>query len=277
MMRIGIFAKTFRGESPRGVLENVARAGFDAAQYNMACSGIGALPVVVEEATAVAVRAASEETSVAIAAISVTYNMIHPDLATRKGGRASFSAIASRARAMGANLLTVCTGSCDPQDQWRHHPDNSGAAAWRTMCEEFQYLLEIAERCDISIGVEPELANVVSTAERARELIGALGSNRIRIVLDPANLFEVETPHRQKVLIERAVNLFGENIALAHAKDRNANGGFTRAGAGVIDFAHFLAALRRVGFDGAIVTHGLSAAEAPGVSRFLRVTLALLQ
>src|SRR5450432_1263920 len=134
MMRIGIFAKTFGGETPRGVLAEVKHAGYDVAQYNMACSGIGALPAAVEEATAVALRAASEDASVAIAAISATYNMIHPDMATRKSGRASFAAIASRAQEMGANLLTVCTGYCDPLDQWRHHPDNSRPAAWRAMC-----------------------------------------------------------------------------------------------------------------------------------------------
>jgi sugar phosphate isomerase/epimerase len=276
-MRIGIFAKTFAGQTPHEVLRAVARAGYDAAQYNMACSGIGALPAVVEKATAIAVRAASKEASVAISAISATYNMIHPDIATRKSGRASFAAIASRAHEIGAGLLTVCTGSRDPLDQWRHHPDNSGPAAWLAMFEEFQHLLEIAERCDISIGVEPELANVVSNAERAADLISTLQSRRIRIVLDPANLFEIETSRRCASIIEKAVDLLGDNIALAHAKDRNPDGGFARAGTGVIDFAHFFAALRRVGFCGAIVAHGLSAAEAPGVASFLRDTLASLQ
>ena len=46
-------------------------------------------------------------------------------------------------------------------------------------------------------------------------------------------------------------------------------GGFVAAGTGVIDFPHFLACLRQAGFDGPLVAHGLSEAEAPAVSAFL--------
>jgi sugar phosphate isomerase/epimerase len=272
-MKIGIFAKTFAGHGAREVLSAAGRAGYDCVQYNMACSGLAALPGAIDAATAGAVRDASRETSVAIAAISATYNMIHPDLAVREAGRASFAAIAERAREMGTGLLTVCTGSRDPHDQWRHHPDNSAPEAWRAMCEEFQHLLAVAERCDVAIGVEPELANVVSSAQRAREILDALQSKRVKIVIDAANLFEIEAPQRRRSIIEHAVELLGDSIALAHAKDRLGDGAFASAGTGVIDFPHYFAALRRVGFDGAIVTHGLTADEAPAVAQFLRRAL----
>ena len=64
--------------------------------------------------------------------------------------------------------------------------------------------------------------------------------------------------------------LLGDRIAMAHAKDRHADGRFATAGTGVIDFAHFLHALRGAGFDGDLVTHGLAADEAAGVAGFLR-------
>ena len=57
---------------------------------------------------------------------------------------------------------------------------------------------------------------------------------------------------------------------MAHAKDRAADGSFVTAGTGVVDFPDFVARLRAVGFSGALVTHGLSAAEAPGVATFLK-------
>ena len=47
-------------------------------------------------------------------------------------------------------------------------PTTHGGAAWREMINEFQLLVEIADRYDILIGVEPELANVVNSARRAR-------------------------------------------------------------------------------------------------------------
>ncbi|TIX52716.1 MAG: sugar phosphate isomerase/epimerase, partial [Mesorhizobium sp.] len=45
---------------------------------------------------------------------------------------------------------------------------------------------------------------------------------------------------------------------------------FTTAGRGVVDFPDFVARLKASGFDGPLVTHGLSAEEAPSVARFLK-------
>lgn len=268
-MQLGIFAKTFDGTSPHTVLAAAAAAGYGTVQYNMACSGIGALPQTVIDDVVETLRAACGQTGVRLAAISATYNMIHPDMAKRLAGRASFAAIAQKAQAMGTRLLTVCTGSCDAQDQWRHHPDNQSPAAWQAMMDEFGHLIAIADRHDLLIGVEPELANVIDTAETAQRLIASAGSDRIRIVLDPANLAEVETPDRRRDIIARAVDLLADHLVMAHAKDRNADGSFATAGKGVVDFPHFIACLRGAGFDGPVVTHGLSAAEAPGVATYL--------
>jgi sugar phosphate isomerase/epimerase len=272
-MKLGIFAKTFPGSSPHEVLQAAAAAGYASVQYNMACSGIGALPEVVDLVVANTVREASSQTGVEIAAVSATYNMIHPNLPMREAGRRSFEAIAAVAERMGSRLLTVCTGSCDAQDQWRHHPDNDGVTAWSEMVKEFRLLIGIADRYDIVIGVEPELANVINSAHRARSLIDTMGSDRIRIVFDPANLFEEATDDDRRKIIAEAVHMLEDRIEIARAKDRNANGRFATAGKGVIDYPHNVAALHRAGFRGSLITHGLAADEAPAVAAFLKDTI----
>lgn len=273
-MKLGIFAKTFAGNTPIETLSAAKAAGYQAVQYNMACSGLSALPAIIAPEIAEAVAAASAKTGVEIAAISATYNMIHPDMPTRRKGREAFAVIAASARAMGSNLLTVCTGSCDAADQWRHHPDNAGEAAWREMSAEFEHLLAIAETHDLYIGIEPELANVISSAKQARRLLDQFRSKRLKIVLDPANLFEVETDAARAKIIESAVDVLSDAIIMAHAKDRDAAGGFATAGRGVVDFPHFIGCLKKSGFNGALITHGLSASEAPQVSAFLARVLA---
>ena len=67
-----------------------------------------------------------------------------------------------------------------------------------------------------------------------------------------------------------AIERTAGHVAMAHAKDRFADGRFATAGQGVVDFADFIARLEASGFDGPLVTHGLSAGEAPGVARFLQ-------
>ncbi len=273
-MKLGIFAKTFDALDAQTALTRAREAGYEAVQYNMACSGIASLPTEISGEVARAVGRAMEDTGVGIAAVSATYNMIHPNPAERERGRRSFRTIAAAAHRMGTDLITLCTGTRDPADAWRFHPDNADAAAWGDLCKEFELLLPIAEQFDVALGVEPELANVVSSAQKARQLLDTFKTERIRIVFDAANLLETASAGEQRLIIESAAGLLAESIALAHAKDRRADGGFVAAGKGVLDYRHYLGVLRKSGFDGCLIAHGLDATEAHGVASFLRRNLA---
>jgi sugar phosphate isomerase/epimerase len=272
-MQLGVFAKTFAAQGALPSLEAVAAAGFETAQFNLACLGLPSMPERIDPAVAAEIAEAAGRTGVSIAAVSGTYNMIHPDSAVRKAGLARLQALCSMSHAMGTRLVTLCTGTRDPADQWRWHPANADPDAWRDLLTEMEKAVAIAERFDLELGIEPELANVVSNAPAAARLFEEIASPRLRIVLDPANLFEVATAQERHRLVEEAVGLLAPNIAMAHAKDRGADGSFVAAGRGVIDFPHFVACLESAGFNGPLITHGLTEAEAPAVARFLKGVL----
>jgi sugar phosphate isomerase/epimerase len=269
-MRIGVFAKTFPGRMPDAVLRQSAAAGFAGVQYNMACSGLASMPDAIPHDVARAVAAAALQTGQEVFAVSCTYNMIHPDPAVRQAGWRRLAVIAAACRDMGTSLVTLCTGTRDAEDQWRHHPENATAEAWRDLLTSFEAAVRIAEDHGVLLGVEPELGNVVSSATAARRLIDEMGSRAIRIVLDPANLAEQAEPAARRRTIEHSVDLLAGDIVMAHAKDRAADGSVATAGKGVIDFGHFLARLKSAGFDGPLVAHGFEAAEAAGVAQFLQ-------
>ena len=273
-MRLGIFAKTFPGKVPESVLAASSAAGFDGVQYNMTCSGLPSMPEEIPERVAEAVAKAGQLTGQRIFALSATFNMAHPDAAHRQDGLARLDILASACKMMGAGLVTLCTGTRDPDDQWKRHAENRSLKAWADMLASFEVAVKIAEAHDILLGVEPELANVVDSPPSACRLIQAMASDRVRIVLDPANLFEVAAPAERHRLVEAAVDLLGDWIVMAHAKDRKPDGGFATAGKGVIDYVHFFAQLDSAGFDGPLVTHGLAADEAGDVAIFLRRLLA---
>jgi sugar phosphate isomerase/epimerase len=269
-MRLGIFAKTFPGTNPNAVLSAAATAGFRAVQYNMACSGLPAMPDRAPKGVVDAIRSATRGTGVEIVALSGTYNMIHPDRAERARGHARLETLAALASSLSIPLITLCTGSRDPDDQWRWHPANASSDSWIDLLASMAIAVEIANRYDVDLGIEPELANVVNSAEKARNLIDQLGSPHLKIVLDPANLFETETLDAQRRIVAGAINRLADRIVMGHAKDRTSGGRFTTAGKGVLDYRHYLACLKAAGFAGPIVTHGLAAGEASGVAAFLR-------
>jgi sugar phosphate isomerase/epimerase len=269
-MRLGIFAKTFAGSDPASVLAQVKQSGFETAQYNMACSGLPPMPDEIARPVAAAAAAASKQHGVALCAVSGTYNMAHPDPSVRADGLRRLEVVASACSAMGTGLITLCTGTRDPDDQWAHHRDNASPEAWRDMLAEMEKAVEIAERHDLRLGIEPELANIVSDAAGAQRLLSELGSDRLAIVIDPANLFERATRAEQHRLVAQAIDMLAHRIVMGHAKDRAPDGGFATAGKGVIDFAFYTDQLRKAGFQGDLVAHGLGADEAAGVAAFLR-------
>ena len=272
-MRTGIFAKTFAVTGAGPVLQAVRDAGYDTAQFNFACLGLPPMPADIPLALRHSIAESARATGVPIAAISGTYNMIHPDLSQRAEGLRRLQTMIGAAPTIGTRLVTLCTGTRDPNDQWRHHPDNTTPEAWRDLIAALEPALVTAEAHGVDLGIEPELANVVSSAELAHRLITELRSPRLKIVLDPANLFERAEPPEIANIVERAIDLLGGHIVMAHAKDRQADGSFCAAGMGVIDFAHVVRALRQANIDCVLMTHGLSQPQAPGVAAFLRRTI----
>ena len=177
-MQTGIFAKTFAGTGAEFVLAAARRAGYETVQFNMTCLGLAAMPDEISDVAARSVMQASQRTGVGIAAVSATYNMIHPDQQLRDAGLRRLNVILSAAKAMGTNLVTLCTGTRDAKDQWRHHPGNDLPDAWKDLTTEMAKALKLAERHDVNLGVEPELANVVNSAMRAKRLIADMQSQK---------------------------------------------------------------------------------------------------
>jgi sugar phosphate isomerase/epimerase len=272
-MRLGIFAKTFPGSVPLTVLQAVKAAGYDVAQFNMACAGLPAMPDEIPSATIASIRDAVAESGVELVALSGTYNMIHPDRAVRETGMRRLGVMLAAARALDVPLVTLCTGTRDPLDQWAHHPDNATPEAWADLLTEMEKAVALADKAGVDLGIEPEQANVVTSAADGRRLIDAIRSERIRFVVDPANLFEVADGDTARAVVADAVDKLAGRIAMAHAKDRRPDGSFATAGTGIVDFPDFLARLRQAGFDGPVVTHGLTAEEAPLVARSLGALL----
>lgn len=272
MNRLGIFAKTFPGTTSKTVLMAARDAGYDCVQFNLACCGLASMPDELPPGTATSIALASATMGVAIAALSGTYNMIHPNPQIRAQGLRRLNLLLSEARAMGTTLVTLCTGTRDAKDQWRHHPDNDRPEAWADLLTEMEKAAALAEQYGIDLGIEPEMANVVSSAERAARLLQAVPSPRLRIVLDPANMVEAADTDQNQLYAE-AVDLLAGRIAVAHAKDRDAQGNVVPVGSGIIDFPLFFANLARQGFAGPVVTHGLTATDAAPAAKFLRRTL----
>jgi sugar phosphate isomerase/epimerase len=268
-MLLGIFAKTFATLAPAETCRRIKAAGYSCTQFNMSCLGMPPLPFEISVDLVKHVSAEFRAGGVPIVAISGTYNMIHPNPVVRANGRRGFRTVAGAAHAMGTGLVTLCTGTLDLNDQWKFHPGNREPEAWRNLLEEMEEVITLAEEFDVLLGVEPEPANVVASAYEAHRLLDELQTDRIRIVLDTANLASPRDDRNFAAVVQQAIDLLIDHTAICHAKDLRPDGQPTFPGNGIIDFRFVLGALKRAGFDGPVIAHGLHASEAAETARFL--------
>jgi pimeloyl-ACP methyl ester carboxylesterase len=172
-------------------------------------------------------------------------------------------------------MITLCTGTRDAEDMWRGHAQNNSDEAWRDLLLSMKEALKIADRYDLCLGVEPETGNVVNSARQARRLLDELGSPRLKIVMDAANLFHSGKLSRMNEVLDEAFDLLGKDIALAHAKDFRDGAVFqpSSPGQGMLDWPRLLRLLLNAGFDGPLVMHSLAEHEVSASAAFLRQEL----
>ena len=272
----GIFAKTFVRPTVAEVFRAVARHHLRSVQFNFASAGLPSLPEHIDSALANRIRKAAAEHRITIAAVSGTFNMIHPDAKQRRDGLNKLGIIAGSCEHLGTSMITLCTGTRDTESMWRHHPQNDSLEAWKDLTVTMTKALTIADKHDLSLGVEPETGNVVSSARHARRLLDEFKSPRLKIVLDPANLFHPGDLPRMSEILDEAFDLLGGDIALAHAKELSAEGhaGDLPLGAGVLDWERYLSLLRLAKFDGALIMHGFEESDVVASVKFLKGNLA---
>jgi sugar phosphate isomerase/epimerase len=237
----------------------------------MACVVLPAMPDEISPALCEQIRAALTSRQVTMVGVSGTYNMIHPDSAQRAEGLRRLGVLAAACRPMGTSLITLCTGTRDPDNQWRFHPDNATPAAWHDLTTELAKALALAETYDLTLGIEPELSNVVDSAAKAQTLLNEMQSERLKVVIDPANLFPAGTLPQQHQILDEAFDRLGPDIVVAHAKDiaQDGRAGDLAAGTGQLDFAYYVSKLRHLGFSGPLVMHGLAPRQVPQTVKFL--------
>ena len=273
-MRLGIFAKTFPRPSLEGVLDAVVGYDLYETQFNMSVAGLPSMPAEIDPPLADRVREAAAERNVALAAVSGTFNMAHPDEGVRRDGLHRLGVIAGACQRLGTSVITLCTGTRDRENMWRRHPDNGTPEAWRDMLATMQEALQKAEEHGVTLAFEPETGNVVDSAAKGRRLLNEMRSPHLKVVMDAANLFDSEDPQRslscsERVLAE-AFECLGNDLVLAHAKDVRTSGVIVAAGRGDLDYDLYLEHLLGAGYRGPLILHGLGEEEVEGSVTFLR-------
>jgi sugar phosphate isomerase/epimerase len=275
--QIGILiATTFTTGTLEGRLDAAKACGLDCVQMSMACANLPEMPDRIPAELPGTIRREAAARGITIGSVTGTFNMTHPDPEHRRTGLRRLRVLAEACPEMGTAAIHVCTGTRDRNSMWRYHPDNGSAESWRDMAACMREAVEIARQAKVVLAFEPEMSNVVDSAQKARRLLDEMASPHLKVTIDPANLFHAGELPRMKEILDEAFALVGKDVVLAHAKDldRDGEAGHKAAGQGVLDYDRYLALLRKYGFPGPILLHGLTPAQVPGCLAFLRAKVA---
>ena len=107
-------------------------------------------------------------------------------------------------------------------------------SAFQRLLESVKWLTAKAEEYDVYIALEPCVLDVIPSAKRMLDFIDQVGSRRLKVLLDPANLIANSSE-------EDMFKYLAQHIAYFHGKDRKVNDTYGRVvGDGDINWPLFL-------------------------------------
>ena len=274
-MQIGVFSRTYELSDLEETYRRMRGHGLSHTQFNLSNAGLPTLPAHVTDEDLARIQALSAAYGITLDALTGTFNMIDPDEVAREQGCRQFAEQCRIARELGIPIVSLCTGSKNPESKWKWHDDNLKDASWADLMRSTERVLKCAEDNHIILGVETEASNIINTAQRARKYLDTVGSPYLRIIMDGANLFRPEQVSDMQNVLTEAFALLGKDIVLAHAKDiaLDQSIAFTAAGQGCLDYGTYLRLLKQTKYDGPLIMHSLSEQQIPDSKRFLEAML----
>ena len=163
------------------------------------------------------VKRVLEKQEVSVGILSCYINMIHPDLTIREELLTKFEQYLRYASSFGASMVASETGCVLPEIQYTE--ENFTDEAFAEAVSVIRRLVKAGEKYQMMVGIEPGLNHPVYSLERVEQLIQAVDSDYLGIILDPTNLITSTDYQGQVQLVEEAFERFGEKICAVHLKD----------------------------------------------------------
>lgn len=172
---------------------------------------------------------------IAIHSLGVYTNLLHPDEEERKANLDYFEGMFRVGAAMGVNCFITESGHYDPPPEERTRIYHFRDEVWTRMVDAGKELARRAEAHDAVVLFEPYYLGFLASARRSRLFLEAVGSPRIRALLDAANLLEVNA-------LEEMFGQLAPYVDCLHAKDRKLHvQRGVAAGQGDLDYREYVA------------------------------------
>lgn len=150
-----------------------------------------------------------------IGLIGSYFNLLDEDVVEE--GIARFKEYLKYGKELGGYLVGTETGSF--MKNWTYHPDNHSEEAYQKVFKIFSELVGVAQNHGMCVGIEGAYHHSIGTPKQMKRLIDELDSTNVLAILDPYNFLCMENYENRNAIIQEAFELYGDKIAVFHAKD----------------------------------------------------------
>lgn len=215
-------------------IEDVRDLGFKCGHLALA-KVIEEFPTTDEALTpglAMYMRKVFEKNNVDIAVLGCYLNLANPNKEQLAKTTHRYMAHLRFASWLGCGVVGTETGC--PNETYSHVPECHNEESLQLFIENLRPVVEYAEKMGVVIAIEPVWKHIVCNPKRARQVLDAINSPNLQIILDPVNLLDISNYQDQVAIVEEAIELLGEDVAMVHIKDyRVEDGKLISVGAGL--------------------------------------------
>lgn len=247
-MNIGIRLHDTLGTNLEEHLRSAREQGFRCAHIAMSKCVPGFsmkdAPALLTDELAQEVRDLLAKYDMECAVLGCYLNLATPDEEELAASVACYKAHLRFARAIGAGVVGTETGA--PNTGYKTVPECFTEESLQLFIDRVRPVVQYAEEIGAVLAIEPVCRHIVSTPERARKVLDAIGSPNLQIILDTVNLLNMRNHTRMDELVAQSTELFGDRIRILHMKDYQPVEGAEdvksmACGTGMMDYTRLLA------------------------------------
>lgn len=170
--------------------------------------------------------------NVDIAVLGCYLNLANPNPEKLKKITKRYLAHLRFASLLGCGVVGTETGA--PNETYTAVPECHGEEALQTFIQNLRPVVQYAEKTGVILAIEPVWKHIVYNPARARRVLEEIASPNLQVILDPVNLLDISNYAQQKEIVEEAIDVLGEDVAMVHIKDfKVENGKLVSVGAGL--------------------------------------------
>ncbi len=158
-----------------------------------------------------------EKNQVDIAVLGCYLNLANPNPTKLNQITHRYMAHIRFASLLGCGVVGTETGA--PNETYTLFKECHGEEALETFIKNLRPVIRYAEQMGVIVAIEPVYKHIVCNPQRARRVLDAIKSPNLQVILDPVNLLDISNYQLQREIMEEAIGILDEDIAMIHIKD----------------------------------------------------------